>query len=287
MIWAGFLTFCFLLGGTFVAIKIGVRYASPEFITVLRICLAAVVLVVLMLASKPEYPKKAANWIRLGLAAVCSSVFPYYLIGYAETDIDGGMASILMGMTPIMAVVGAHIYTRDDSITWRKVIGVFIGFLGLLSIFLNGLSFHIVPSMHHGAAILAAACYVTGSILIRSLTEKIRPITIAGLTVAMAALVTAPFIGFQLPEDASLQSLEFWGAMLYLGIVGTAITQLIRIELIQKAGVAFVGYSGYLVPVFGVLLSNLILSETVSLNHVIGLVLILVGGAVANQMIRL
>ena len=70
-------------------------------------------------------------WGAILLLALFNNVVPFILFGWGQTRIASGLASILNATTPIWGVVVAHLFTRDERMTGRKLAGVLLGFSGV------------------------------------------------------------------------------------------------------------------------------------------------------------
>ena len=66
------------------------------------------------------------------MVALTGNVFPFILIAWGEQFIDSGAAAILMALTPLSVPALAHIFTQDEKLTLRKMIGLLIGFAGVV-----------------------------------------------------------------------------------------------------------------------------------------------------------
>src|SRR6185503_16956543 len=53
-------------------------------------------------------------------------------ISWGETRIDSGLASILNGAVPLFTIVIAHFWLNDEKITLPRILGLVIGFVGVV-----------------------------------------------------------------------------------------------------------------------------------------------------------
>ena len=70
-------------------------------------------------------------WGSILLLALLNNALPFTLFGWGQTHIASGLASILNATTPIWGVIVAHLFTRDERMTPRKIAGVLLGFGGV------------------------------------------------------------------------------------------------------------------------------------------------------------
>jgi drug/metabolite transporter (DMT)-like permease len=204
-------------------------------------------------------------------------VIPFFLISWAETKIDAGMASMLMGVGPFMALLGSHLTTQDDRLSRNKLIGAILGFSGILVLVgwssVKGLGDNLLGQ---GAAILGAACYVTSGLLIRRL-NRFPPIQLSAFILGLASVSLLFVTGLMVGMPVVFFARDTWIGLLYLGIFPTALGYILRYHLIQTIGMSAFATGLNLIPVFGVVLGVIFLGEHLSLNVLVSLALIVAG----------
>ena len=78
-------------------------------------------------------------------------------------------------------------------------------------------------------------------------------------------------------------SVVAWQMVLWLGVMSTAFAFSIRYFLIARAGASFTSYVGYLIPAFAVMIGAIWLGESVTIEKLLALCLILVGLVFAQK----
>ena len=201
--------------------------------------------------------------------------------------IDSGMAAILMSTGPIFSLLFAHIFTADDKFTWYKLAGMILGFLGVVVVIgvdiFNGIGDNLFPQL---AAMLAALCYVATGISIRKV-DNMKADMLVACSLVIAAVVMLPFSmlidqPWTLWQDTNTPSLEALCAIIYLGIIPTAFAFFIRAKIVMSVGYTFFSMAGYLVPVFAVIFGALFLNETIEIQAIIALSMVLCGVGIAQ-----
>ena len=132
------------------------------------------------------------------------------------------------------------------------------------------------------AVIIAAFGYVISSILAYNLKE-IDILSLTTYVTIFAAIISLPFLFYfelNFPSNFSIKSII---SILYLGLFPTAIAFLLRFHLISVAGPIFLSYVAYLIPIFAILWGFIFLKETININSLIGIVLVLFGVFVGNK----
>ena len=267
----------------FLAIKVVVPETGPLWLATMRVVIAFLVLLPLAMYKGMVWPEDAHQWRMIFIIMSLNVVIPFFLISWAEQYIDAGIASLLMGVGPFMALVGSHFTTHDDRLTGTKVIGAICGFSGVLVLVgwdaVQGLGDNLLGQL---ATILASACYVSSSLMMRRL-KAFPPVRLLALVLGMAALtlLTLSLLWAGLP--AQNYSAGSWLGMVYLGVFPSALGYILRYHLIRTVGVSAFSGSINLIPVFGVLLSALLLGEALSLNVFLSLGLIVSGLFIIRQ----
>lgn len=282
------LVFCAMLwGSAFMMMKVAVAEVAPLTVATGRVLIGAVALLSYCLLCGRHFPRDLYTWFLLLVLGLFGNGLPFFLITWSEQVIDSGMAAILMSTGPIFALIFAHIFTTDDKFTWYKLIGMALGFLGVVIVIgvdiFQGLGENLLPQL---AAVLAAFCYVVTGVVIRKIDNMKSDmlvacslLTISLLMVPMSLLIDQPWElwrGNDAPSDKAI------AAIVYLGIVPTAFAFYLRAKIMVTVGYTFFSMAGYLVPIFGVIFGAVFLNEIIELQTLIALVLVLCGVAIAQ-----
>ena len=261
----------------FLAIKVVVPETGPLWLATMRVVIAFLVLLPLALYKGMVWPENAAQWRMIFMIMSLNVVIPFFLISWAEQYIDAGVASLLMGVGPFMALVGSHYTTRDDRLTGTKLLGALCGFSGVLLLVgwdaVRGLGDNLLGQL---ATILASACYVSSSLMMRRL-RAFPPVRLSALVLGMASvcLLALSLVFLDIPSHN--YTTQSWIGMIYLGVFPSALGYILRYRLIRTVGVSAFSGSINLIPVFGVLLSALLLGEDLTLTVFASLGLIVSG----------
>ncbi|MEZ4516024.1 MAG: DMT family transporter [Chloroflexota bacterium] len=121
-----------LWGPSFLFIKVAVQDVPPITLALVRVAIGAIFLLVILRWQKQSLPRERHVWKALAVVALTHNALPFVLFGWGEQYIDSALASILNGTTPLFTIVMAHFFVEGDRLTPAKVIGVLVGFAGLL-----------------------------------------------------------------------------------------------------------------------------------------------------------
>ncbi len=129
-------------GASFLFIKWGLFTLTSVGLAFMRGFIGAVTLIIYCLVTKMPLPNKLAHWGHLAVVAVFLNAAPGFLFAYAETHVSSVMAGLLNATTPLMTVLVVSVGFREQKININQVIGVVIGFAGIVLVTgaLTGLS---------------------------------------------------------------------------------------------------------------------------------------------------
>lgn len=269
-------------GTSFPAIKIAVAEIGPASLAAYRIAIGAAAVLAFLAGRGLRLPRSRRAWLVSAAVGLLSTAAPFTLISWGEQSIDSATAAILLSAMPAMSLVLAHFATRDDRMSPLKLLGIALGFAGVLVLIgadaLAGLESAVWGSL---AVLGAATCYAVSGIATRYLPES-RPDEATGAAL-LTGLGFSLLIAFATEEPlATLAgaegiSLEAWIAVAYLGLVSTGVATVLRFRLILSVGSTFMSLVNYLVPVFGVFSGAVLLTERIGPETWAALALILVG----------
>ncbi|MCB0168495.1 MAG: EamA family transporter [Anaerolineae bacterium] len=277
-----------LWGPSFLFIKVAVQEIPPLTLVVGRVGIAALLLLIILRMQGRRLPKFGPVWIHFAVMALVQNALPFTLFNWGEQYIDSALAAILNGTTPLFTILLAHIFVDDDHLTLGKMLGVLVGFGGLIIL--------IMPSLVGGieattwgliAVTIAAVSYGIAMVYSRLNLRGLPPLVAPTAQLTVATLYMLPLsLLFERPFLLPLPSLAAGGSLFVLAAFGTALAFVIYYRLIEQASASFVSMVTYVIPVFGVFLGVVILNETLDWNAYAGCALILVGVMLVNGVFK-
>lgn len=269
-------------GSSFTFIKIGVHAYSPLVVAGGRLTFAALVLWGFAWVCKSELPKGKKAWVSTFFIALIGNAIPFFLISYGETQVDAGLAAILMSTVPLTAVVLAHFFTADEKLTLGKVVGIILGTIGVVVLVgpetLSGLGGEFLFQL---AILIAAVGYAVSSLITRNLRDQPR-IGSTAVILTFASLMLMPFTLILDQPWTMTWDVEGALSIMYLGVFPTGIAMFLILQLVAAAGTSFLVFNNYLVPAVGVLISFLVLGEVPQPTAILAMVIILAGIAASQ-----
>src|SRR5215475_2609097 len=120
-----------LWGASYTFLKIAVATIPPVTLIALRTLIAGLLLVAIMRWRGIALPLDGANWRRFLFQACLNSVIPWTMVAWGTRALDAGVATILNSTAPIFTFFLTFAVTRHEAVTFRKLVGVVAGMVGI------------------------------------------------------------------------------------------------------------------------------------------------------------
>lgn len=283
--WILLITLSLIWGTAFMSVCIALDGIGPMWVAAGRILIAAGCLLIIGPIFKQGLntipsPRAWGYAIAFGLF---SAALPFSLLSWGQQHVPSAFAGVSMGTVPLLTLLFAAVFTSEAGIGPRRIVGIALGFFGLIAL--------VGPGVFGGDSALvqwgriactgSAICYAIANIVGR-LAPPIPPIalTTAALTTAGLVLLPVALLTEGLPSVASTQS---GLALLWVALGPTALAALLGVIVLQSAGPLFLSLVSYMVPAWSVVFGIWLLSERLSIGTFVALGLILSGIAVAQS----
>lgn len=278
--WLLLITLSVLWGGSFFFIAVAVKDLPPLTIVMLRVGLAALTLDLIVRWMKLRVSWDRQVWLAFFGIGLLNNLIPFSLIVWGQSHISGGLASILNATTPLFTVIVAHLSTKDERMTAGRLIGVLIGFAGVVLMIgaetLKGLGAGALAQL---AVLGAAVSYALAGIYGRRFQRLgISPlVAAAGQVKASTVLIIPVVLITDRPWTLSMPGPETWGAVVGLALFSTALAYILYFRILATAGATNVLLVTFLIPLSAILLGTIVLGEVLEPKHSVGMVLIGLG----------
>jgi len=270
-------------GGAFIFIAVALEDFGPISIASWRVTLGAVVLLGIALLAGQRFPRGLHEWRKIVFVGCLNSAIPFFLISWGQQFISSAETALLMAMGTFFALIVSHFTSEDERINSARAIGVGVGFIGVLVLVFWDIQDAALGALAGQLAVMLAGCsYAMSSIVSRRLTH-LPMISTSASTLLTASIYMIP-LAFLLenPLPATVSDTALF-ALLYLGVIATALGMTLRFFIIRANGAVFMSLVGYLVPLFGVLWSALYFADALNLQTLLALALILLGIAITRK----
>jgi drug/metabolite transporter (DMT)-like permease len=266
-----------LWGSSFAAIKIALHGVTPLTVMSVRILLAGAALFLLIQVRKTPFPRGIQNWIKIGWMALFGTLIPFFLVPWGQLQIDSSLAAILMAVNPLFALALGHFFSDHESFTLRQLLAMLVGFSGILLVFGENAISSINGNIWAQLAVISAGfCYTISGVIVSRVRGASADSVSASIFICSSVIVFPLWMILEQPWSLHFET-ESLLALTHLGLVSTGMAFLMRYYIILRAGAVFLSYVAFIIPMFGILFGILFLGETISVNTMGAVVLILSG----------
>ncbi|MEK6190776.1 MAG: DMT family transporter [Chloroflexota bacterium] len=283
--WLIFLALGLMWGSSYLFIKIGVETLTPFTLIALRLGIGLMVLAAVVAVAREPLPRSPRMYGHLVVMSIVSVALPFFLITFAEQTTDSALAAIFGASVPLFVIVIAAIFLRDEPITVNRLAGLAIGFAGVLILVSPGLGAAMSGSNPLGeiALIGSSISYAVGAVYARRNVRELRPMIAAVFQVGFAFVITSVLALVLERPFATVVRPDTVISVLWLGILGSGLAYLAFFRLLGRWGATRTSLVAYLLPVVGIALGVLVLSEQMDARILLGTALVIGGVALVNS----
>jgi len=272
-------------GTTYLGIRVAVESIPPWFITSIRQGIAALIVLGILLY------KKQLSWIgwnNLKFQLIPSLLMIVVANGFttiAEQTLPSGLTSIMSALSPVIIFIGGILFGIEKP-RLKGLIGVLLGFLGVVFIFRNGLEDILDPNYKTGMLFLSIAIlsWSAGTVYSKKHTHKSSNIALnlfyQFLISSLIQFVLA-FI-FSSNTDVSTWTLRSISAVLYLAVFGSVLAFFCYHYALKRVTAVQVSILNYVNTIIAVFLGWLLLDEVITFDFIIATALIILGVFIIN-----
>jgi len=285
---AAFAAVYLIWGSTYLAISIAVKTIPPFFMAGIRFLVAGFILLIWALLKGEKFPD-TKSILKISLSGILLLVIGNASLGWVEQYIPSGLAAIIVATVPLWFVLLDKRQWKFYFSNRQIIFGLMIGFAGVVILFSGKSSADL---FNDKMKLISLLVLMTGTISwtigsLYSKYQKIQGSTLMKVSIQMLSASIVIFISsFALGEQKEL-SLNFitWksiGALAYLIVMGSLVAYMAYMWLLSVRPASLVGTYAYVNPVVAVFLGWLIAKESISVEKIIGLVVVIAGLVIVN-----
>lgn len=275
------LTLCLSLiliwGSAFNFVGVGVDHISPFWLTAWRLVVGALFLTAYALLSGARFPALSdRRWVWYSGLGLTGAVVPFLLMAQGQKTVDSGLTAVIVGAMPLITILLAHFFT-SEKLTLFKIVGFFIGFLGVAVLFLpDDFAVGLTGDWKAQLLILGAAFCYGGT----TVAAKNAPITNAAVGAAiMMIAASVAGVGSALIVDPGghVPNLTALIMILLLGFGATGIATILYLVFIERVGPSAMARLNYFPPVASVVFGVWFLHEPFTWKIALAFAIIILG----------
>ena len=283
-----YLALGFVWGCSFIFIKLGLEFLTPFGVAFGRCALGAATLLAWAKYKKIKLPQSKKLWAHLWVVSLMLNVIPGVLFALAETEVTSILAGIINAVTPLMTLIAIMVVTRDEKPKFYQVLGIGIGFIGVLTVLGAWKGLGENPLWAVLVLLAAVTCYGFSFPYSRRfvIPHKLPSESIAAAQVTTGALTLLPFFLFDgIAKDEYRPGPVL--AMLALGIFGSGFAYIWNFKIMAIAGSAIASSVTYITPIVAVIVGVVFLQESLFWYEPVGALIVLIGAAIGQNRIKL
>jgi len=221
-------------------------------------------------------------WAQMFLLGLVQTTIHYFFFYVGLSFTTGAKSSILNSTSVFFSALLAHLFYANDKLTLKKSIGIVSGFLAIVLVNLE-VNFEFSLSFRGEGFVIIATFLTSVSVLYsKRLSKSVDPVFLSGVQLTFGGVLL--FL-ISLLLGASFPKSSLWGyfLLLYLALL-SAVAFSLWTSLLKHNRVSSVTVFYFLIPIFGTLLSGLVLKEDIfQLQYYLALPVVAVGIYLVNS----
>ena len=273
------LTLCIVWSSTWLVIKVGLRDLPPISYAAIRFVIAVIVLLAVSAGRVRLLPQRASDYVLLAFTGVLMFAVNYGLLFWGELYVSSGLATVLQATIPIFGMVFAHLMLPAEPLRVQKVAGSLLALGGVTIICARLLGFNGPMAFWGGLGIVfGGALAAFSNVLLKARVLRVAPGMIAAwqMIFGAAPLLVTGFVVEGNPLRFHWSALSIF-CLLYLAVIGSALTFLLLYWLLPRMSVARLQTVSLITPPGAVMLGWAVGGEKFSLSSLLGACLVLAG----------
>ena len=269
---------CVFWGTTYLAIRIGVRSVPPALFGGLRFLTAGLIFLTYLRWRGHAFPE-GREFLDMVIVCLALLVISNGLVIWAEQWVPSSIAALLVATLPFWMAGFEAALPSGERLTLRKVMGIVIGFTGLVILFAPELrtSFDMAYLQGVLPLLFAPLCWSAGSVYSKSRPAKSHPLMAAAMQMTIAGIILI-LIGGMFGEWRRFSfDVEGLAATAYLVVFGSIVGYGSFIYALAKLPATKVAMYAYVNPVIAVVLGWLILDERLDWSVLLATAVVLLG----------
>jgi len=270
-------------GCSFLFIEQALKFLNPVGVSFLRCLFGATTIWIIVLKKKIKIPRDRKLWMHVFALALMTNVIPGTLIALAQTNVTSVLAGIINSTTPLTTLLAIMFFFRHEKIKSYQVLGLFIGFIGVATVFgiWKGIGDNAPWAI--GALIIAVTFYgITYPYTTKFVfPRKARPEVLAALQVTFGGFILFPFFIM-----GGIKKFEFMPisiiSVIALGAITSGLAPIWHFRLLSIVGSSITSSVAYMTPIVAVTAGVVLLGEPITWNEPVGGLVVLVGTAISQ-----
>lgn len=266
------------------ALKVLVTNFDPLLLTSLRVFIAGIaVLIAAGFMNLFRLPTKK-ELVTISTITLFNVVGHHIFLALGLTHTSGVNTGLILGASPLITMMLAVILLKDR-VTTLRVIGFFLGFIGIIMTSLAGADSLSAISIGDLMIFVSMLSQAFSFILISKLNPSFDPRLLTGYMLVLGSIVifiTSLMFETNLSQITDLFDWKYGSIFLFSALICTAFGHMTYNYAIKKVGPAESAVFINLNTIFALAGTAVFLGEKITINHIAGLIMILIGVLVGS-----
>ena len=245
-----------------------------------------ILLFLLIKHGKKNIPSSKKDWLIYLSIGLFTIILPGILQNTGMMYTSASISSIIQTSGPVFTIIFA-IILLNESADKKKIIGTIIALVGSISLVVSlDENFNLFDSSVYGnfLILLSGISYAISSIITKKGLERKNPLQILGFSSLLGFIVLSLLSLFENPFNVIINlSIETWLAIVLLTIFPSFIALLFWYEAMINEDISRLVLFIYLMPIFAVIFSYILIGEIISIQTILFATLIIIGVAIAQK----
>jgi O-acetylserine/cysteine efflux transporter len=276
-----FIALALIWGSSFPFVKIGLRDAPPLLFAGIRVLLggAGLVVVAAIWSGRPRF---RGVWHTYVISGVFNSGLFVGLQTIAVQDLPSGLAAVLVYLQPIVTGLLAAFFL-GESLDAAKVVGLVLGFLGVIAVSFGDLGGHFEFSGLL-AGVVGGVSWSIGTVYFKQVQGTVSMLWFVAISFVLGG-VGLTVVGSLTESWGSVvwSSSGFWGSLLFISLAAITLAWVLWLGLVSAGEASRASAYIFVVPLTSVAIGVIFLGEPFTIALVVGALLIVAGIYLVNR----
>ena len=283
-----YLLLALIWGNSFVFIKVGLESLTPAGVVFSRLALGMVTMLAISAVTRTPLPPRR-YWGPLFVAALLMTSGGWLLFAFSEQYVSSALAGIINGATPLLTLVAILVAFPEEKPTRERIIGLGIGFTGVLVVVGIWQGLGATTWLGIGACLLAVVGYGISFPYVRrhlaTRSSAVGPMTSATGLMIMGTLQITPVVLVTGYAHSPVEP-HVIAAMVALGVLGSGVAYMLNFRVIERSDATTASTVTYVITLVAVVSGAVVLGEHITWNQPVGALLVVLGAATAQGLVR-
>jgi drug/metabolite transporter (DMT)-like permease len=277
-----------LIWGSFpIAVKFGTQNVPPLFLSSARFLLASILMMVLLWTQRKKVPLTFRQHMQIALISLLMIGIPSSIYFAAAPYAAPGALTVMWAPSPIFTALFT-MGSASEVRGWRLPVSLLVGLLGVLLVMLGYIPFlpgstallsggSSVALIAELAVFASSAVYGLGMRVSKRYDLNVPVMVLTTWQMCYSGLFMA-LMGLLFERDYAFN--PTWitlGSLLYLAVFCSCIGFFLLFWLIRRIGAIRTSYTDFIIPGVTLVLSALLLNESMTFAKIIGFALVMLG----------